>query len=248
MSRVFTVHRILLSVDRVSLTTSHSDGDCFIANIRAHDTSQCLGHIIYSPFLYFISINLFKSTSQIEIKLKTYLIEIAYSLTNNPFFYLLKDSYVDNFKLSDESIYDWEVKELKNKKNEIYLHYRDYYLGKYDFNSNKEKYLKDKILIDLNSNMNINYPPFHYFIENVTLGSLINIISKLNVNDNSILKLLANRFGMYDKDVFLNYLLRLKELRNRCAHNGRLFNRNYRGLKLMDYTRILENIFMSISY
>lgn len=121
-----------------------------------------------------ISINLFKSTSQIEIKLKTYLIEIAYSLTNNPFFYLLKDSYVDNFKLSDESIYDWEVKELKNKKNEIYLHYRDYYLGKYDFNSNKEKYLKDKILIDLNSNMNINYPPFHYFIENVTLGSLIN--------------------------------------------------------------------------
>ena len=178
-----------------------------------------------------ISINLFKSTSQIEIKLKTYLIEIAYSLTNNPFFYLLKDSYVDNFKLSDESIYDWEVKELKNKKNEIYLHYRDYYLGKYDFNSNKEKYLKDKILIDLNSNMNINYPPFHYFIENVTLGSLINIISKLNVNDNSILKLLANRFGMYDKDVFLNYLLRLKELRNRCAHNGRLFNRNYRGVK-----------------
>ena len=36
---------------------------------------------------------------------------------------------------------------------------------------------------------------------------------------------------MYDKDVFLNYLLRLKELRNRCAHNGRLFNRNYRGVK-----------------
>lgn len=31
--------------------------------------------------------------------------------------------------------------------------------------------------------------------------------------------------------VFLNYLLRLKEVRNRCAHNGRLINRNYRGLK-----------------
>ena len=29
----------------------------------------------------------------------------------------------------------------------------------------------------------------------------------------------------------MNYLLRLKELRNRCAHNGRLFNRNYRGVK-----------------
>ena len=36
---------------------------------------------------------------------------------------------------------------------------------------------------------------------------------------------------MYDSRVFLNYLLRLKEIRNRCAHNGRLFNRNYRGVK-----------------
>lgn len=60
---------------------------------------------------------------------------------------------------------------------------------------------------------------------------MINIISKLRIEENIILKLLANKFGMYDKDVFLNYLLRLKELRNRCAHNGRIFNRNFRGVK-----------------
>ena len=57
------------------------------------------------------------------------------------------------------------------------------------------------------------------------------MISKLTINGNNILKLLANKFNMYDTDVFLTYLLRLKEVRNRCAHNGRLFNRNYRGVK-----------------
>ena len=43
--------------------------------------------------------------------------------------------------------------------------------------------------------------------------------------------LLGKRFNIQDSRVFLHYLLRLKELRNRCAHNGRIFNRNYRGVK-----------------
>ncbi|MCK9161800.1 MAG: Abi family protein [Arcobacteraceae bacterium] len=178
-----------------------------------------------------ISINFFKISSQIEIKLKAYLIETVYSLTDNPFFYLVKNCYIDDFVLNTESTYDWETKKVQNRREEIYLHYRDYYLNKYDFNNNKYRYLKDIELIELNQQKEINYPPFHYFIENITLGSLINIISKLRIEENIILKLLANKFGMYDKDVFLNYLLRLKELRNRCAHNGRIFNRNFRGVK-----------------
>lgn len=101
-------------------------------------------------------------------------------------------------------------------------------MANYDFKSNKEKYLLGKTLIELNQKLDINYPPFHYFIENITLGSLINIISKLTLNNQSILKLIANKFNMYDSNVFLNYLLRLKEIRNRCAHNSRLFNRNFR--------------------
>ena len=101
-------------------------------------------------------------------------------------------------------------------------------MANYDFKSNKEEYLSGKNLIELNQKLDINYPPFHYFIENITLGSLINIISKLTLNNQSILKLIANKFNMYDSNVFLNYLLRLKEIRNRCAHNSRLFNRNFR--------------------
>lgn len=179
-----------------------------------------------------ISSKLFELSSKIEIKLKSYLIEIVYELTENPFFYLIKESYIEDYKISNESIYDWEVKELKRKqKSEIYLHYRDYYLDKYDFESNKTEYLSGKNIIQLNKELDINYPPFHYFTENITLGALINMISKLTINGNNILKLLANKFNMYNTDVFLTYLLRLKEVRNRCAHNGRLFNRNYRGVK-----------------
>lgn len=188
-----------------------------------------------------ISSKLFELSSKIEIKLKSYLIEIVYELTDNPFFYLLKDSYIEDFKISNESIYDWEVKEVKRKyKSEIYLHYRDYYLDKYDFESNKVKYLKDKNIIELNNELDINYPPFHYFIENMTLGALINMISKLTIDGNNILKLLANKFNMYDIDVFFTYLLRLKEVRNRCAHNGRLFNRNYRGVKAFGKHKIFR--------
>ena len=76
------------------------------------------------------------------------------------------------------------------------MHYRDYYLDKYDFESNKVEYLKNKNIIQLNKELDINYPPFHYFTENITLGALINMISKLTIDGNNILKLLANKFNM----------------------------------------------------
>lgn len=190
-----------------------------------------------------ISLKMFELSSKIEIKLKSILIETIYKITDNPFCYLLKDSYIEDFTINNESIFDWEVKTYKSKqKKEIYLHYRDYYLANYDFKSNKEEYLSGKNLIELNQKLDINYPPFHYFIENITLGSLINIISKLTLNNQSILKLIANKFNMYDSNVFLNYLLRLKEIRNRCAHNSRLFNRNFRGVKAHGKHKSFRNI------
>lgn len=179
-----------------------------------------------------ISSNMFILSSKVEVKLKAYLIETVYALTDNPFFYLLKESYIENFTINNESVYDWEVKPSSlRQNNEMYLHYRDYYLVHYDFESNKVKYLFNQELIPLNEKLNINYPPFHYFVENMTLGALIKLLAKLKVNDKSILKLVANRFNILNPKVFLAYLLRLKEIRNRCAHNGRLFNRNYRGVK-----------------
>lgn len=179
-----------------------------------------------------LSSKLFSMTSTIEIRMKAYLIEIVYAITDNPFCYLLAKNYKEPFALPLESVQDWEVQQLNpKKKKEIYLHYRDYYLNTYDFQSNQADYIQNEPMIAVNTNKNINYPPFHYFIENATLGTLINLISKLQIDSNDILKQLGKKFGFYSHELFLNYLLRLKELRNRCAHNGRIFNRNFRGLK-----------------
>ncbi len=192
-----------------------------------------------------ISSNMFTLSSKIEVRLKSCLIEATYKLTDNPFFYLLKNSYIEDFTVHSESLYDWEARHAKQKqKDEEYLHYRDYYLANYDFDENKEKYLSNQKLIQLDQKLNINYPPFHYFVENMTLGSLIKMLSKLTLDNKSILKLVANRFKILNPTVFLAYLLRLKEVRNRCAHNGRLFNRNYRGVKAMgDYKEIRKDIY-----
>jgi abortive infection bacteriophage resistance protein len=179
-----------------------------------------------------LSSKLFSMTSTIEIRMKAYLIEIVYAITDNPFCYLLAKNYKEPFTLPLESVQDWEVQPPNpKKKKEIYLHYRDYYLNTYDFQSNLVDYIQNEPMVAVNTNKNINYPPFHYFVENATLGTLINIISKLQIDGHDILKLLGKRFGFYSHELFLNYLLRLKELRNRCAHNGRIFNRNFRGLK-----------------
>jgi abortive infection bacteriophage resistance protein len=193
-----------------------------------------------------LSSNMFSITSSIEIKMKAYLIEIVYSITDNPFCYLLAKNYKEAFTLPFESIQDWEVFPTNpNKKSEVYFHYRDYYLNTYDFQSNQIAYIQGEPMVTINVPKNkdpetireFNYPPFHYFVENATLGTLINIISKLQIDGNNVLKLLGKRFGFYTPELFLNYLLRLKELRNRCAHNGRIFNRNFRGLRAYDKHR-----------
>jgi abortive infection bacteriophage resistance protein len=186
-----------------------------------------------------LSIKLLDYTAQIEIKLKTYLIETVYELTDNPFCYLLKASYKEDFNLPNDSLYTWEEKENRGKK-ELYSHYRDYYLEKYDFKSNKNTYLKDKELLRLNTQKSINYPPFHYFIESATLGTTIAFVSQMKINEQDILRLVANKFGIFNQKVFMSYLLRFKELRNRCAHNGRIFNRNYRSVKAISIYRTIR--------
>jgi abortive infection bacteriophage resistance protein len=123
---------------------------------------------------------------------------------------------------------------------ELYPHYRDYYLAKYNFKSNREAFLSNVPLISIDKQKNINYPPFHYFVESATLGTIINIVSKLQIEDKDIMKEVANKFGIYNPKVFISYLLRFKELRNRCAHSGRVFNRNYRSVKAIGKYKIIR--------
>ena len=190
-----------------------------------------------------LSSNTFKLISSIEIKIKAYLIQSIYELTDNPFCYLLQNNYTSSFKLSSDSLHDWELRENRIKK-ELYPHYRDYYLNKYSYEDNYKEYLKDKELILLNEKKDINYPPFHYFIESATLGTVIHLLSKLEIKKNSVLKLVGRKFGIFKPEVFISYLLRVKELRNRCAHNSRIFNRNYRSVKAIGkYKSIRKDIY-----
>jgi len=129
-------------------------------------------------------------------------------------------------------------------KKELYPHYRDYYLDKYDFQSNYKTFLSDVKLISLDERKNINYPPFHYLIESATLGTVIKLLSEITIDENDILKLVGKEFGILNPKVFISYLLRFKELRNRCAHNGRIFNRNYRSVKAIGtYKHIRKDIY-----
>ena len=47
------------------------------------------------------------------------LIETAYSLTDNPFFYLMEESYKNDFNLSYDTLYDWEEKDRKGEERTL---------------------------------------------------------------------------------------------------------------------------------
>lgn len=115
-------------------------------------------------------------------------------------------------------------------KLEVYRHYREYYMDTYDFDENRKKYLPGVTLVT--DTQGVNFPPFHYFIESATIGTVIGMILRLQLDEAPLLKPVAKVFGFGQSDVFTGYLFRLKEIRNRCAHNGRIFNRNYRGVKV----------------
>lgn len=156
----------------------------------------------------------------------------------NPFFYLDSRNYnTPDFKLSKQDEDGW--RDGYRIHTEVYRHFREYYLDTYDFESNKNKYLSEATLIATVEN--VNYPPFHYLIEAATIGLVIEFTTRLTVNGESLLKAVANRFGIFQVDVFVNYLKRLKEIRNRCAHGSRLFNRSYRSVKAFGVYQTYRN-------
>lgn len=177
----------------------------------------------------YLSKQLMDLSLKVEAKLKAVLVEAAYALTENPFFYLDTASYNDEFALSSQENADWTPRDKKGQE-EIYRHYRDYYMETYDFEANRKTYLDDAVLVTEADG--VNFPPFHYFIESATIGTVITMILRLELEGSPLLKPVAKAFGFGQSDVFKGYLFRLKEIRNRCAHNGRLFNRNYRGIKV----------------
>lgn len=187
--------------------------------------------LIYFFDRYFSNI-LFDLTIRIESKLKSILVYECYKKTNNHFFYLIKDNHKwSNYKIDFSTIKNWEYHTTTMNSKEAYSHYILFYLQNYDFNQNYKRYLGNDTTINLFPNK-YNYPPFKYLIESATLGSVISFIESLKLKRIDINKQVSPYFGLgKNVSAFSNYLDRLKEVRNRVAHGGRIFNRTFRSAK-----------------
>jgi len=209
--------------------------------ISAHSIDEVFILYFFDKYLTRIVMDL---TSSIETKLKTILVELCYKQIkslpsahiqkNNPFFYLIQSNYKlkqDNtpFSLNYGSVQTWKAVEIQASQSESYLHYGLYYKNNYNFIANRQQYLSTSTLMKIYNG--INYPPFHYFIESATLGTVIELIKHLKIGSYDVLQKLATKFGITNRNIdFTPYLERLKELRNRAAHRERIFNRSYRSI------------------
>ncbi|MBU0626045.1 Abi family protein [Patescibacteria group bacterium] len=223
----------------------------FKGYVRAYKTDMNSHSIDNVLMLYFFDKYLTRIimdiTSSVETKLKTTLVELCYkqikglpnghSQKNNPFFYLIQDNYkmVQSsqgstlFSLNYSSVATWKNSQVDPNENESYLHYGLYYKNTYDFGVNRQHFLNTQTLMNIHNG--INYPPFHYFIESATLGTVLQLVKYLKIDNYDVLQKVAAKFGVTNTNVdFAPYLERLQEVRNRAAHRERIFNRSYRSI------------------
>ena len=203
----------------------------FRPHISNHSVDDVL--IIYY-FDKFLTRFVMEHTSTIETILKTRLVELCYNKTDNPFFYLMDEYHkYDGFRINKPSLDNWKNRPLhRNNEPETYLHYALYYQAKYRFENNHTYYLSGKTLIELCED--VNYPPFHYFVESATLGVVIHLIKSLKIGNYDLLWAIGKSFGIKNPKTFKPYLERLNEVRNRAAHRERLFNRSFRSVVGVD--------------
>ena len=178
----------------------------------------------------FLTRYIMELTSTVETILKTRLVEICYSRTDNPFFYLLEKNHkYRNFRINKPSLQNWKHhRHHESNEPENYLHYCLYYKAKYLFETNCSYYIGAESTIEICDD--VNYPPFHYFVESATLGVVINLIKSLKIESYDLLRAVGKSFGVKNPKTFKPYLERLNELRNRAAHRERLFNRSFRSV------------------
>lgn len=218
-------------------------------NMNKHSVDDVLMLYFFDKYITRIVMDI---TSSVETKLKTTLVELCYKQIkvlpnghpqkNNPFFYLIQDNYKTSvrdgrtiyFSLNYGSVSTWKDTEIDTNESESFLHYGLYYKNTYDFQVNKQHFLGGQRLMKLHNG--INYPPFHYFVESATLGTVIELVKYLKIGNYDVLQKVAAKFGVTNTNIdFTPYLKRLKELRNRAAHRERIFNRSYRSISRVSH-------------
>jgi abortive infection bacteriophage resistance protein len=247
-SRYLTDEEAVMLVSRIGIFKFKGYVYAFQPHIQRYSFDDAITVFFFDKYL---SRLLMDMTSGIETRLKATLIEVCYKhISNlpkehpqkdNPFFYLIQQNYKNtNPNLHGPSIDNWHIQRTSFVNTEQYTHYGLYYHTKYDFSSNKSMYLVNAQTIPLKSD--INYPPFHYFVEGATLGTIKYLIKHLKIGSIDIMEQVAKKFGILNpkKVDFLPYLERLNEVRNRAAHRERLFNRSYRSVSRVGHYKVLS--------
>lgn len=157
---------------------------------------------------------LFGIIARLEVKLRSRLDHALSCFSNNPFWYL-DDTFFFTIK-GTKYIDDTRKRIQADFSQEGELYARNYQ-NKYHNNVHTQ-------FTDL--------PPFWIASEIITIGCLLRIFSsidfgyfkKLASPDNAMLDNLAKEFGAKDFKALTNWVQRLRDVRNRCAHHSRLWN------------------------
>jgi len=148
---------------------------------------------------------------KVETKAKSRIDHSVSSFTNDPFWYLDDDLFTHRTDLTSER--GKFVRYLNKSNMEFAEHYRANYI------SNKASFRKSA--------------PFWITAELITFDSLVRIIdglltTKFDVGGNNSLRDFAISMGARSFSEIKSWMKALKELRNRCSHNSRTWNSNYR--------------------
>lgn len=158
---------------------------------------------------------LFGIIARLEVKLRSRLDQTLSSYTNNAFWYL-DDTYFFTPQGNVQAINAIRDVIKKDFEREKEMYARNY----------KEKY---------HNNVHPEYPtlpPFWIASEFMTIGCLYKIVNAIDFSyfkslpspQNKILDELAAEFGARDFKAWVNWIQRLRDIRNRCAHHSRLWN------------------------
>lgn len=157
---------------------------------------------------------LFAVIARIEVKLRSRLDHTLSSLSNNPFWYLDNTFFYTRAGTAEIDGIRAQIQSDFSKEQELYA---KSYRNKYHNNVHATFTL---------------LPPFWIASEIITIGCLLKIFKAIDFSyfkglgapQNKTLDNLANEFGAKDFDVLVNWIQRLRDVRNRCAHHSRLWN------------------------
>jgi abortive infection bacteriophage resistance protein len=158
---------------------------------------------------------IFSIICRIEIKLRSKLDQVVASHTNNPFWYLDNTLFLKNTHRAIDGVRTNLSANFLRSKDDFSNHFKNNYYN--DTNSDFKQ-----------------LPPFWVISELATFGQIPIIYNSLDkaqfqgVKNSNKLDALANEFGARNLKELNNWIIAIRDVRNRCAHHSRVWNANHR--------------------